>query len=343
MTIEDSYEFGPFRLYPAERLLLRHGRPVRLPHRAFNILLALVKHSGQLVGKGTLMDMVWPERDVEESNVAVNISLVRAALGDKSKTEVYIQTIHKYGYRFVAEVKRNTGANVGNELATSPPQEPFTEHSSIKKLGSEHEVTDANLFSANPSLEDREIIRDILRIENWSTLGLARAIGVSQSAISRWQSGTSTPRSVHRKKLLQLHSRARYRHWGSQRFVPICAFAKSYPADLSVKATEALNEMLNSSPLIDRDRRSSGNMSIDLYIRAAKLPNDVSAYCFADALKSPRVFVVLVAEQLNLSDQRRIAWEVVYAHVVGYRHEEDRSSEGLGSNARGRSLDISPQ
>ena len=45
------YQFGPFRLDPAERLLLRDGQPVPLTPKAFDLLVFLVEHHGRLVEK----------------------------------------------------------------------------------------------------------------------------------------------------------------------------------------------------------------------------------------------------------------------------------------------------
>ena len=60
------YEFGPFRLDVAERLLLRDGAPVALTPKAFDTLLVLVENSGHLLDKDDLMKQVWPETFVEE-------------------------------------------------------------------------------------------------------------------------------------------------------------------------------------------------------------------------------------------------------------------------------------
>lgn len=53
--IKRVYEFGPFRLHPAERLLLFKGQPLRVSSKAFDLLLALVERAGQVVEKEDLM------------------------------------------------------------------------------------------------------------------------------------------------------------------------------------------------------------------------------------------------------------------------------------------------
>lgn len=101
------YEFGPFQLDPPERLLVCEGKPVSLPPKAFDLLLALVDRSGHLVEKEELLRIVWPSSFVEEGNLAVTVSLLRKALSDDRGQHKYIETVSKRGYRFVAEVKRH--------------------------------------------------------------------------------------------------------------------------------------------------------------------------------------------------------------------------------------------
>jgi len=98
------YEFGPFRLDPAERLLLRNNQAVSLAPKAFETLLLLVENSGHLLSKDELMKRLWPETFVEEVNLAQNISALRRALGEKDGGVQYIETVPKGGYRFVGKV-----------------------------------------------------------------------------------------------------------------------------------------------------------------------------------------------------------------------------------------------
>ncbi|MGH9847774.1 MAG: winged helix-turn-helix domain-containing tetratricopeptide repeat protein, partial [Blastocatellia bacterium] len=99
------YEFGPFRLDAAERLLLRDGEPMLLPPKAFDTLLVLVANCGHILKKDDLMKAVWPETLVEENNLSQYISALRKALGDDPNGHRYIETVSKLGYRFVARVR----------------------------------------------------------------------------------------------------------------------------------------------------------------------------------------------------------------------------------------------
>jgi Tol biopolymer transport system component/DNA-binding winged helix-turn-helix (wHTH) protein len=98
------YEFGPYRLDAAERLLLRDGEVVPLQPKVFDLLLALLERHGRLVEKDELMNAVWPDTIVEEANLANNISILRKTLSENG--ERFIETAPKRGYRFVASVKK---------------------------------------------------------------------------------------------------------------------------------------------------------------------------------------------------------------------------------------------
>lgn len=99
------FDFGPFRLNPAERLLLRDQVPVQLPPKAFDALVVMVESRGRLLGKDELLKKVWPDSFVEESNLAQHVSILRKALRDGEDGLQYIETVPRHGYRFVAEVR----------------------------------------------------------------------------------------------------------------------------------------------------------------------------------------------------------------------------------------------
>jgi hypothetical protein len=63
------FSFGPFRLIPAQRLLLEGETEVRLGSRAFDILVTMVEQPGELVSKAKLMARVWPNTIVLEANL----------------------------------------------------------------------------------------------------------------------------------------------------------------------------------------------------------------------------------------------------------------------------------
>jgi len=99
----ELYEFGPFRLDPAERKLLRGDDQVELTPKAFDTLVLLVRNSGHLLEKEKLMAALWPDSFVEEGSLSNNIFLLRRALGDDP---AFIETIPRRGYRFIGAVRQ---------------------------------------------------------------------------------------------------------------------------------------------------------------------------------------------------------------------------------------------
>ncbi|MGE0131555.1 MAG: DPP IV N-terminal domain-containing protein [Blastocatellales bacterium] len=154
--IRQLYEFSPFLLDAGERLLMREGKVVPLPPKVFDTLLALVENSGRILGKDELMQLLWPDTFVEESNLTQNISQLRRALANGIADEQYIETIPKRGYRFAASVRpaqRNGGVssveesvpmagleNGGNGHALAPALNPDAAVNGISPAASVAEV-----------------------------------------------------------------------------------------------------------------------------------------------------------------------------------------------------------
>jgi DNA-binding winged helix-turn-helix (wHTH) protein len=75
-----------------------------LTSKAFDTLLFLVEHRGELIDKATLMTGIWPNVVVEENNLNQNISLLRRVLGECPGEYRFIVTVPGHGYCFVASV-----------------------------------------------------------------------------------------------------------------------------------------------------------------------------------------------------------------------------------------------
>jgi TolB-like protein/DNA-binding winged helix-turn-helix (wHTH) protein/Tfp pilus assembly protein PilF len=118
METKAIYTFGPFRFERNARILLRDGKIISLTPKVAELLLVLVERNGQVVTKDELIQAVWPDTFVEESNLTSNISIVRKQLGVHPDGGEYIETIPKRGYRFVAAV----GAVQDGEPAQALPE-----------------------------------------------------------------------------------------------------------------------------------------------------------------------------------------------------------------------------
>jgi predicted ATPase/DNA-binding winged helix-turn-helix (wHTH) protein len=123
-----SLSFGPFRLNPARRVLLRDGKPLRLGSRALDLLIALVENGKDLISKEDLLKRVWPDTFIEEANLRVHVAALRKLLGDEGTGDAYIGTVAGRGYCFVTPVVR-IDENAGDPVSASPVRaEEATRH-----------------------------------------------------------------------------------------------------------------------------------------------------------------------------------------------------------------------
>jgi TolB-like protein/DNA-binding winged helix-turn-helix (wHTH) protein/Flp pilus assembly protein TadD len=115
--ISSLYAFGDFRVDPQNRVLMRAEEPVALTPKGFDVLLVLVRSGGRIVSKEELMQAVWPDSFVEESNLTQTVFMLRKALGETAKQK-YILTVQGRGYRFGPEVSTVQPSN--SELPEIP-------------------------------------------------------------------------------------------------------------------------------------------------------------------------------------------------------------------------------
>lgn len=117
------YAFGEFRLDPQRRVLRRREEPIALTPKAFEVLVLLIQHSGEVVSKDELMKAVWPDSFVEESNLTQTVFMLRKALGETADQR-YILTVQGRGYRFACEVKEFANGHaepMGSAVPSSLP------------------------------------------------------------------------------------------------------------------------------------------------------------------------------------------------------------------------------
>lgn len=117
---QPELRFGPWRLLPAERQLLRDGQPVPLGGRAFDLLVLLVQRSGQVVAKDEIHERVWAGLVVEDNNLQVQVSTLRKLLGHEA-----IVTVAGRGYSFVLPLQDNAPAEGAPAPASAPGRLPW--------------------------------------------------------------------------------------------------------------------------------------------------------------------------------------------------------------------------
>lgn len=123
ISVSNLYEFGDFRLDTKEKILLRGDQPVDLTPKGFELLSVFVENHGRLLGKDELMDRIWADSFVEESNLTFNVRQLRKILGDDAQRPKYIKTVRQHGYRFIADVKQISKEEKPNAEAVAPTVE----------------------------------------------------------------------------------------------------------------------------------------------------------------------------------------------------------------------------
>ena len=156
------YRFDNFRLDVGNRELLCDGKQVTLPAKAFDMLVVLIESRGRLIEKDELFSRVWPEQIVEESNLTVQVSQIRKALGERKDNPHYIVTVPGHGYRFV-----------GSLMELDEEEKTVIERHSISRLTVEPEngATDEHTLPGILGYETKTFRRP--RISTWGMAFLA--------------------------------------------------------------------------------------------------------------------------------------------------------------------------
>ena len=110
--------FGVFELDIEAEQLLKNGRVVKLQPKPFRLLCLLVEQEGKLVTREDIQQALWSAETFVDFEQGVNFAIkqVREALGEDASRALYIQTVPKRGYRFIAPVDRGPAAQVSDAV-----------------------------------------------------------------------------------------------------------------------------------------------------------------------------------------------------------------------------------
>lgn len=117
--------FGPFRFDEVNECLWRGSQAIPLRPKPFAVLKYLIEHPGVLVTKQQLLHDVWPGTYVSDSVLKDCIRQLRQVLNDDAKSPHFIETSHRRGYRFIAQVVQDSAPERSNAVPhVSPPSLP---------------------------------------------------------------------------------------------------------------------------------------------------------------------------------------------------------------------------
>lgn len=105
--------FGTFEADLLSGKLYKRGRLVSIQDKPFQILSALLEHSGRLITREDLQKRLWPDGIFVDFDKGLNTAVkkLRIALGDSSDNPIFIETVPREGYRFIAPVIHDYDGN----------------------------------------------------------------------------------------------------------------------------------------------------------------------------------------------------------------------------------------
>src|SRR6201987_1026088 len=117
-----AWRFGVFELDASTGELRRNGTLIKLQEQPARILLLLLENAGQMVTREQLRQHLWPSDTFVDFDHSLNTAVMklREALGDSAEKPLYIETIPKKGYRFVAPVLLALATETRNGSAGAP-------------------------------------------------------------------------------------------------------------------------------------------------------------------------------------------------------------------------------
>jgi DNA-binding winged helix-turn-helix (wHTH) protein len=106
-TASGLRRFGSFELDLEAERLLKNGRTIRIQPQPFRLLCLLTNRPGVLVTREEIQTALWAGDTFVDFDQGVNFAVkqVRDALGDSAEDSLYVQTVPKRGYRFLAPVE----------------------------------------------------------------------------------------------------------------------------------------------------------------------------------------------------------------------------------------------
>lgn len=137
---QKGYAFGGFRLDCDKKMLYRGEAEISLPPKVIETLTVLVENHGAIVSKAELMEQVWADSVVEESNLSQHLYLLRKTLGDGVDGRPMIETLRRRGYRFNGEVTLDRGRE--SPAAAPEAPEPALPRGAVEREGNVLRIVD---------------------------------------------------------------------------------------------------------------------------------------------------------------------------------------------------------
>ena len=165
------YRFGAFELDLATLELRRDGKARSLEPQVFALLALLVENRDRVLSRDEIVEKVWDGRVVSDAAIASRVKSARQAVGDDGQSQRFIKTVHRRGFRFVAEAQAlrrpaQGGAATRDEAREDAASGAHLEHVSRPSLA----VLPLRVLGTDPRCETfasalpAELIADLSRL-----------------------------------------------------------------------------------------------------------------------------------------------------------------------------------
>jgi DNA-binding winged helix-turn-helix (wHTH) protein/Tol biopolymer transport system component len=170
----DIYQFDQFKLDIEKLMLYRREEEMSLPPKVIKTLAVLVESSGSILSKEELIDRVWEDSVVEESNLSQHLYLLRKTLGNKPDGQPYIDTLRRRGYRFTGDV--HIVSSAVKKVSEKSESEPPPASVAVERDGNVLRIVDWK-NAAPAAKSDAALVDEEAEVTSRSSIGLALALG----------------------------------------------------------------------------------------------------------------------------------------------------------------------
>jgi TolB-like protein/DNA-binding winged helix-turn-helix (wHTH) protein/Tfp pilus assembly protein PilF len=165
--VEQIIRFGPFEMNPQTGETRKHGIGVRLGGQPTQILVVLLERPGEVVSRDYLRRRLWTDDTFVEFENGLNnaVKKLRAALGDSGDRPLYVETVPRVGYRFIAPVEK-----VPARASLTPPP---AERAEPTPASTRTETAPPPVHAERGPTEPKTRRADVLIRRRWYVVGLA--------------------------------------------------------------------------------------------------------------------------------------------------------------------------
>ncbi len=172
--------FGPFQLDTAAEQLRCDDQVIPLRPKTWAVLRYLAENANRLVTKNELIAAIWQDGAVTDTVVNISIGEIRRALGDDRKRPLYVETVHRRGFRFLATVASVApapllaapGATLGTRSESEPPGTII--------VGRETELAEVEAFLAGNTVPAR-----VMLLSGEAGIGKTSLLNAALAGLSR--------------------------------------------------------------------------------------------------------------------------------------------------------------